>query len=138
MGGKVLSVIGGIVFVMSLMLQGCVPLVAAGVGAAAGAGAVAYSEGALDTTYAASLNRTWDATMGALKDAQLSITEQQKDEAHATIKARRTDNTPVTVSLDRAGANATTVKIRVGTFGDEEASRAINNRIAARLGAKAS
>jgi hypothetical protein len=40
--------------------------------------------------------------------------------------------------MKEAGPNTTTVKIRVGTFGDEEASRAINSRIAARLGTKAS
>ena len=134
---KVLPIIGGIVLGASLMLQGCVPLVATGAGAAAGAGAIAYTEGSLDTTYAASLNRTWDATIGALRDAQLSITDQQKDVAHATVKARRGDNTPVTVSLDQAGPNTTTVKIRIGTFGDEEASRAINRRIASRLGTAA-
>jgi len=128
---KVLPIIGGIVLGVSLMLQGCVPLVAAG------AGAIAYTEASLDTTYAASLNRTWDATIGALRDAQLSITDQQKDVAHATVKARRGDNTPVTVSLDQAGPNTTTVKIRVGTFGDEESSRAINRRIASRLGTAA-
>jgi len=111
--------------------------VAAGAGAAAAAGTVAYVEGELDTTYAASLDRTWNATMAALKDSQLGITDQKKDVAHATIKARRGDNTPVTVSLDQAGPNTTSVKIRVGTFGDEEASRAINRRIAARLGTAA-
>jgi len=135
--GKVLPVIAGLVLGVSLMLQGCVPLVAAGAGAVAGAGTIAYTEGSLDTTYAASLNRTWDATMAALRDSQLGVIDQQKDVAHGTIKARRGDNTPVTVSLDQAGPNTTTVKIRVGTFGDEEASRAINRRIAARLGTTA-
>jgi len=133
----VLYIIAGLVLGTSLMLQGCVPLVAAGAGVVAGGGAIAYSEGSLDTTYAASLNRTWDATMRALRDSQLSVTDQRKDDAHGTVKARRGDNTPVTVSLDQAGPNTTTVKIRVGTFGDEEASRAINRRIAARLGTTA-
>jgi len=130
----VLHIIAGIALGVSLMLQGCVPLVAAG------AGAIAYSEGSLDTTYSASLNRTWDATMGALRDSQLNITDQtdqQKDVAHGTMKARRGDNTPVTVSLDQAGPNTTTVQIRVGTFGDEEMSRALNRRMAARLGTTA-
>lgn len=137
MAKTVLHIIGGVVLGLSLMVQGCVPLVAAGAGAVAAAGTMAYVEGELDTTYAASLNRTWDATMAALKESQLRIVEQQKDIAHATIKARRADNAPVTVSLDQAGPNTTSVKIRVGTFGDEEASRVINRRIAARLGTAA-
>lgn len=133
----VLHILGGVVLGFSLMLQGCVPLLAAGAGAAAAAGTVAYVEGDLDTTYAASLDRAWNATMAALKDTHLRVVDQKKDIAHATIKARREDNTPVTVSLDQAGPNTTSVKIRVGTFGDEEESRAINRRIAARLGTAA-
>jgi hypothetical protein len=114
---KVFPIIGGIVRGVSLMLQGCVPLVAAGAVAAAGAGAIAYTEGSLDITYAASLNRTWDATIGALRDAQLSITDQQRDVAHATVKGRRGDNTPVAVALDQAGPNTTTVQIRASRLG---------------------
>jgi len=93
--------------------------------------------GDLETTYPAALNRTWDATMGALRDAQLRITDTQKDAAKGTIRAQQADNTPVTVSLEPAGPNTTAVKIRVGTFGDEEISKAINRRIAARLGTAA-
>jgi len=47
-----------------LMLQGCL-LLAVGAGAGAGAGTLAYVRGELQTTYAASLNRTWDAALGA-------------------------------------------------------------------------
>jgi hypothetical protein len=135
---KMLQIIAGIVCGVSLMVQGCVPLIAAGAGAAAAGGTIAYTEGSLDTTYAASVDRTWNAAMAALKDSQLSVTEQRKDIAHATIKAKRADNTPVTVSMDQAGPNTTAVKIRVGTFGDEDLSRAINSRIASHLGTKAS
>jgi hypothetical protein len=134
---KVLLAIGWIVLSTSLMLQGCVPLLAAGAGAVAAGGTVAYMNGDLETTYPAAMNRTWDATMGALRDTQLRITDTQKDAAQGTIKAQQADNTPVTVSLESAGPNTTAVKIRVGTFGDEEVSKAINRRIAARLGTAA-
>lgn len=129
----VLHIFGGVVLGPSLMLQGCGPLLATGDGAAATAGTMAYVEGDLDTTYAVPLDRTWNAAMAALKDARLRVVDQKKDSAHATIKARREDHTPVTVSLHQAGPNTTSVKIRVGTFGDEEGSRAINRRIAAHL-----
>ena len=134
---NVLQAIGWCVLSASLMLQGCVPLVAAGAGAVAAGGTVAYVNGDLETTYAAPLNRTWDATMGALRDSQLRITDTQKDATKGTVKAQRADNTPVTVSLEQAGPNTTGVQIRVGTFGDEEVSRAIQRRIAARLGTAA-
>lgn len=121
-----------------MLLQGCVPLVAAGAGAVAAAGTVSYVEGDLETTYGSSLNRTWDATLGALQDAKLQITDSQRAAGKGTIKARQSDNTPVTVELAQAGPNATEVHIRVGTFGDEQASRALNRRIADRLGVTAS
>lgn len=133
----VLHILGGVVLGPSLMLQGCGPLLATGAGAAATAGTMTYVEGDLDTTYAVPLDRIWNATMAAFEDARLRVVDQKKNIAHATIKARREDNTPVTVSLDQAGPNTTSVKIRVGTFGDEEESRAINRRIAARLGTAA-
>lgn len=134
---KVLHIFGGVVLGPSLMLQGCGPLLATGNGAAATAGTMAYVEGDLDTTYAVPLDRTWNAAMAALKEARFRVVDQKKDSAHATIKARREDHTPVTVSLDQAGPNTTSVKIRLGTFGDEEGSRAINRRITAHLGTAA-
>ena len=72
--------------------------------------------------------------MRALQDANLQVTDTQKDETKGTIKAKRSDDTAVTVALEPAGPNTTSVGVRVGTFGDEEASRAIHNRIASRLG----
>jgi hypothetical protein len=134
---NVLRVIGGVMLSACLTLQGCVPLVAAGAGAVAAGGTVAYVRGDLETTYPAPLNRTWDATMGALREAQLRVTDTQKDAAKGTIKALQADDTPVTVSLETAGPSTTAVKIRVGTFGDEEVSKSINRRIAARLGTTA-
>jgi hypothetical protein len=134
---NVLQAIGWVVLGASVLLQGCVPLLAVGAGAVAAGGTVAYVNGDLETTYPAALNRTWDATMGALQDAQLRITDTQRDATQGTIKAQQADATPVTVSLETAGPNTTDVKIRVGTFGDEEVSRTINRRLAARLGTAA-
>ena len=123
----------GVLLSMSLMMQGCM-LVAVGAGAAAGAGTVAYIKGELQTTYAASLDRTWDATLGALKDLDFRIIETQKGGAEGDIEAKRIGGDKVKVALSLAGPGATLVKIRVGTFGDEPTSRAISDKIASRLG----
>jgi hypothetical protein len=116
------------------MLQGCTALVAAGAGAAAGAGTVAYVEGELQSTYVARLDRTWNAAMAALQDLELGVKTADKDAAGGTIGAMRTDQTPVKLTLKAAGPGTTSVKIRVGTFGDEEVSMAIHHKIAAHLG----
>jgi uncharacterized lipoprotein len=120
------------------VLQGCVPLVAAGAGAAAGVGAASYVGGEMKTTYAAPFDRAWDATMLALRDTELRILDTQKDDIKGTIKAARSDGTNVTVGLEQAGPGTTRVGVRVGTFGDEDASKIIHNRIASRLGTRAS
>jgi len=116
---------------MSLMLQGCL-LLAAG----AGAGAVAYVKGELKTTYAASLNRTWEATLSALKDLRINVYSSKKDAIEGSIEATKADGTKVKIALEPAGPDTTSVKIRVGIFGDEETSRVINRQIASKLGVK--
>ena len=120
---------------MGLMLQGCL-LLAVGAGAGAGAATVAYVKGELKTTYAASLNRTWDATLSALKDLQINVRSSKKDATEGDIEATKADGTKVKIVLEPAGPDTTSVRIRVGTFGDEEVSRVINRQIASKLGVK--
>ena len=133
-----MNMMKAIIFVLlsvSLMLQGCM-LLALGAGAAAGAGTVAYVKGELQTTYAASLDRTWNATLETIKDLDFRIIATQKDETEGDIEAKKIGGDKVRIVLSIAGPGTTLVKIRVGIFGDEAASRAISNRIASRLGGK--
>jgi len=120
---------------MSFMLQGCL-LLAAGAGAGAGVATVAYVKGELKTTYAASLNRTWEATLSALKDLRINVYSSKKDATEGSIEATKADGTKVKITLEPAGPDTTSVKIRVGIFGDEEVSRVINREIASKLGVK--
>ena len=124
-----------VLFGMSLMLQGCL-LLAVGAGAGAGVATVSYVKGELRTTYAASLNRTWEATLSALKDLQLNVRSTKKDATEGNIEATKADGTSVKINLEPAGPDTTSVRIRVGLFGDEEVSRVINRQIASRLGVK--
>jgi len=128
----------GMVFLslsINFMLQGCV-LLAVGAGAGAGVGTVAYIKGELQTTYASSLDRTWEATLGALKDLDIKVIATEKDKIKGDIEARKADGTKVKIALSQAGTGTTLVKIRVGLFGDDASSRAINGQIASRLGVK--
>jgi Protein of unknown function (DUF3568) len=89
------------------------------------------------TTYAASFDRTWNAALGALRDANLQVKDTERDGNDGTIKAVRADDKDVTVALESAGPGTTSVKVRIGIFGDEEASKAIHRQIASRLGVTA-
>jgi hypothetical protein len=113
-----------------LMLQGCVAVIGAG----AGAGTVAYVRGELQTSYAASFNRTWEASLAALKDLGITVYNTEKDATEGNIEATKADGTKVKINLKPAGSDITAVKIRVGIFGDEEVSRTISNQISKRLG----
>ncbi len=125
-----------LIFCATLMLPGCAALLWAGAGAGAGVGTVSYIRGELKITYAAPLDQTWEASLGALKSLDINVEETKKDKAGGTIKGTRANGTSVKVTLEPAGPSTTSVAIRVGYFGDEEVSRTIHRKIAARLGPK--
>jgi hypothetical protein len=129
---KTTKVILCVLLFLSFILQGCV-LLAIGTGAAAGAGAVAYIKGELQTTYGASLDQTYQATLDALEDLDYRILSTQKDGTEGEIEAKRVGGDSVKVKLSVSGRGTTLVKIRVGIFGDEAASRTIERKIASRL-----
>ena len=114
-----------------LMLQGCV---AAVVGAGAGAGTYAYVRGEYQATYPRSLVSTYTATVKALNDLDMPVLNSSKDLTDGVIESKKGDGSAVKIILKSAGNNITTVKIRVGIFGDEASSRLIEGKISARLG----
>jgi hypothetical protein len=117
---------------MSLLLQGCV-LLAVGAGAAAGAGAVAYIQGELQTDYSTPLDRTWEATLGALKDLGYDVISREKTESGGEIEAKKVGEDKVKINLSISGPGTTLVSIRVGIFGNEAISRTIQGKITSEL-----
>lgn len=111
---------------------GCVLFVA---GAAAGAGAAgyAYIEGVLKSTEQAPLDRAWTATLGAMKDLEFPVTKQSKDALTGHITARNASDKKIDIDLKKVSDKATEISIRVGTFGDENLSRVILDKIKKRL-----
>lgn len=109
-----------------LILQGCV---AAVVGAGAGAGTYAYVRGEYRTTYAHSLGKTYSATLAALKELQMPVVNSIKDLTDGTIDSKKGDGSDVKILLKSEGENVTSVKVRIGIFGDEAASKLIVSKI---------
>lgn len=126
--------VGVMVSLLALVALGAGCAVVA-VGAAAGAGAAgyAYVSGVLISTESAPLDRTWDATLAAMKDLQFPITSQRKDALQASLVARNAFDKKISIKLKKVSEQSTEVRIRVGTFGDETASRAILEKIKKRL-----
>ncbi len=115
-------------------VSGCgTELLLAGAGAGAGVGGYAWINGEVKTTEGASLDRTWNATLAAMKDLQFPVTSQAKDALEANLTARNASNTSISIKLKNLSNTSTEIRIRVGTFGDEALSRTILNKIDGRL-----
>jgi hypothetical protein len=71
--------------------------------------------------------------MATLKQMHLQVDQQKKDELGGNFQAERSDGTGVTIKEEPVGTATTRVKIRVGTFGDQQASEDIQKRIDANL-----
>ena len=112
-----------------LFLAGCGALVVFGVGTAAGVAGYKWYEGALTVIYEAPYIKAWDATLKALEDMELQIQSQKHDLTKGTIKAKLDDDRSLSVSLGYKSAQQTEVVIRVGFFGDKDASDVIQENI---------
>ena len=112
----------------SLLLTGCAALL---VGAAAGAGGVAYVQGELKVTESVSLAVAQRAAEKALTDLKLGIQKRQADGLSGVLEARTSGDQKVTVKTKRIADKSTEIGIRVGVLGDEAKSRQILNRIQA-------
>ncbi len=132
---NILKIFSLLILSLNLLIQGCM-LLAVGAGAGAGVATVSYIKGELQTTYPTTLDRAWDATLGALKDLDIKVIHTERDKITGNIEARRNDGTKIKIELSQGGTGTTLLKIRVGIFGDETYSQTINSRIASRLGIK--
>lgn len=120
-----------ILLTLTTLLSGCVAVVA---GAAVGAGTYAYVKGELTRTYGAPLNKTWDTTIRTLNDLEIKIIKKKKDALKGTIEARRADESSASIEVKWLSETVTEISIRIGTWGDRDASEAIHDKIAKNLG----
>jgi hypothetical protein len=108
---------------------GCAVVV---VGGAAVAG-YAYVKGDLKSTEGASLDKSWNATLLAMKEMSYPVIKQGKDAIAGELTARNASNKDVHIYLKKLSDSATEISIRVGTFGDEQASINILTKIKSHL-----
>ena len=112
-----------------LFLTGCGALVVFGAGTAAGVAGYKWYEGSLTVIYEAPYIKAWDATLKALEKMEAEIQSQKHDLTKGTIKAQLKDKKSVSISLAYKSAQQTEVVIRVGFFGDKNASDVIQENI---------
>ncbi|MBI3084487.1 MAG: DUF3568 family protein [candidate division NC10 bacterium] len=119
--------LGGVLLLFPV-LEGCAVLLV-GAGAGAGAGTVAYIQGELSQVHAGGYERVWSAAVSALNQMNIRVIKTEKDALNGTITARRADDTSVVVKVEPTGTDTTTVKVRMGMFGDRAASESIQARV---------
>lgn len=122
----------GALLLLTPVLSGC-PVLLVGAGAGAGAGTVAYIQGEHSQVHAGGYDRVWSASLSALNQMNIRVIKTEKDALGGTITARRADDTPVAVKVEPTGPDTTTVKVRIGMFGDRAASESIQTRIVGAL-----
>jgi uncharacterized lipoprotein len=118
-----------ILLLMAGTLQGC-PLILLGGGAAGGGAGVAYAKGELEQVHAAPYDRVWDATLRALRTLNIAVSDTQKDQISAKAVGARADGTAVVVSVLPVTNDSTSVRVRIGNFGDRPTSERIQGQIA--------
>jgi len=99
----------------------------------AGAGAVAYVRGELEARVERPYTAVVQATESAITDLQFVQEEVRKDALRANFDARNADDKAVNIRIEKMTQTITTVKIRIGVFGDQKQSRLVLEQIKANL-----
>lgn len=118
-----------ILLFLSFCISSCAPFILFGAGTAAGIAGYKYYQGALVVIYQAPFAETYAATQSAFEKMDIRIESKTKEPTSGKIKARLSDGKSVSLDLKYRSAEETEVVIRVGLFGDENASMVIKDEI---------
>ena len=102
--------------------------------ATGGAGsAVAYVRGDLDATLNVPFERAVRASDLAVEQLRFEKVSEKKDALQAVLVSRNAADKRVEIRIEKVDDDATKLKIRVGTFGDESIAVATYSQINANL-----
>jgi hypothetical protein len=124
----------GAVLVALLLAAGCVPMLLMSLGGAAAIGSYKWMEGTMEKDYPRPMQEVWKATLAACKDMKLDIKVQQYGPTEAHIEAVAPPDTSVKIQWVPRPNQITTVKVRFGLMGNQDASAYFNRRILVHLG----
>ena len=99
-------------------------------------GSAEYStaEGVMRSTLAGAMPEVVAATNDTLTDLELVAIDSTVDKLKGKITARMAVGTKVTINLEAVDFSSTSMKIKVGTFGDRSISLQILQNIEKRMG----
>jgi hypothetical protein len=114
--------------VVALTLSNCTAALI-GAGAGSGIGTYSYLNGELTVDYPYSYDDTWQASLTAFERLRIELISQARDSLSGRITGKRGDGKTVVVKIKDKGLGVTTVGVRVGTFGNRDVSRRIQETI---------
>jgi hypothetical protein len=124
----------GILLAALLLTASCVETVLLGLGGVAAVGSYKWVEGTMEKDYPRPMQEVWTATLEACKDLQLKISAQEYNPLESHIEAVAPPDTSVKIQLVSRPNQITTVKVRFGLMGNQDASAYFNRRLMVHLG----
>ncbi|MBI5023561.1 MAG: DUF3568 family protein [Candidatus Omnitrophica bacterium] len=122
--GNLLPGLSLIFFLMTT--AGCVPLL---IGAAAGAGGVAWAKGSLEQNFDKTVDQLHRASLAGLRDIKCTVRNDQIRKHLAKIDFEFDDGQKGSVNIKALTERSAQLKIRVGVLGDETKSHIVLNAI---------
>jgi len=108
---------------LTLILCGCSKPTIIGTDSAVYAGGKLYAVSGQD------LNRVYAATLAALKQLEIEVTEKNKDVFYAKVVGKVADGRTITIRIEPGADKGTDLRIQTSRFGNEERSRVIYKKI---------
>ncbi len=99
-----------------------------------GTDAAVYSRGKLYAVSGQDMNSVYKATVAALQQLEIEVTETAKDVFYAKVVGKVADGKTVTIRLEPGADDITKLRIKAGTFGNEKRSQVIYKKIQQNLG----
>ena len=99
-----------------------------------GADSAVYAGGKLYAVSSQDLNRVYAATLAALKQLEIDVTEKNKDVFYAKVVSKVADGKTITIRMEPGADKGTELRIQTSRFGNEERSRVIYKKIQENLG----
>ena len=116
-----------------LVLLGGIALLAGGCSKGVEGSSFNYASGNLSATLNADVEKSYDASLKALEQLQLTPTEKAKDSLGGRLIAKTSADKKVKVALTRVTDTTTSLTISVGTMGDKNMSTTIYAQISENL-----
>ncbi|MBI4643275.1 MAG: DUF3568 family protein [Deltaproteobacteria bacterium] len=120
--------------VILLCTAACVETVLIGLGATAAIGTYKWMEGTMEKDYPRPMQEVWNASLKACGDLKLRISSQQYGALESKIEAVQPPDTTVKIQLISRPNQITTLKVRFGLMGNQDASAYFNRRVMHHLG----